>query len=35
MKKTATPRKPLAGGIAKVLKRLHYPIASTSFCAAI
>ena len=26
MKKTATPRKPLAAGIAKLLKRLHYPL---------
>jgi len=26
MKKSATPRKPLAAGIAKVLKRRHYPL---------
>ncbi|OTP66571.1 hypothetical protein PAMC26577_37415 [Caballeronia sordidicola] len=26
MKKTETPRKTLAAGIARVLKRLHYPL---------
>ena len=32
MKKTATPRKPLAAGIAKVLKRLHYPLDVMLLC---
>jgi hypothetical protein len=32
MKKTATPRKPLGAGIAKVLKRLHYPLDVMLLC---
>jgi putative transposase len=32
MKKTATPRKALAAGIAKVLKRLHYPLDVMLLC---
>jgi putative transposase len=32
MKKTATPRKALATGIAKVLKRLHYPLDMMLLC---
>ena len=32
MKKSATPRKPLAAGIAKVLKRLHYPLDVMLLC---
>jgi putative transposase len=31
-KKTATPRKALAAGIAKVLKRLHYPLDVMLLC---
>src|SRR5258708_5993507 len=32
MKKTATPRTALAAGIAKVLKRLHYPLDVMLLC---
>jgi putative transposase len=32
MKKTETPRKPLAAGIAKLLKRLHYPLDVMLLC---
>jgi putative transposase len=32
MKKSATPRKPLAAGMAKVLKRLHYPLDVMLLC---
>jgi len=32
MKKTATPRPALAAGIAKVLKRLHYPLDVMLLC---
>jgi len=32
MKKTAPPRKPLAAGMAKVLKRLHYPLDVMLLC---
>ena len=32
MKKTATPRKPLAAGMPKVLKRLHYPLDVMLLC---
>src|SRR5471030_2715863 len=32
MKKSATPRKALAAGIAKVLKRLHYPLDVMLLC---
>ncbi|MFM0341960.1 IS6 family transposase [Paraburkholderia fungorum] len=32
MKKTQTPRKTLASGIAKVLKRLHYPLEVILVC---
>jgi putative transposase len=32
MKKTATPRKALAAGIAKVLKRLHFPLDVMLLC---
>src|SRR5260370_37148972 len=32
MKKTQTPRKTLAAGIARVLKRLHYPLDVMLLC---
>src|ERR1700709_885613 len=32
MKKSATPRKPLAAGMAKVLKRLHFPLDVMLLC---
>ncbi|MFM0150298.1 IS6 family transposase, partial [Paraburkholderia sp. RL18-085-BIA-A] len=32
MKKTETPRKTLAAGIARVLKRLHYPLDVMLLC---
>jgi putative transposase len=32
MKKSATPRTALAAGIAKVLKRLHYPLDAMLLC---
>jgi len=32
MKKTATPRKPLGAGMAKVLKPLHYPLDVMLLC---
>jgi putative transposase len=32
MKKIATPRTALAAGIAKVLKRLHYPLDVMLLC---
>ena len=32
MKKTQTPRKTLAPGIARVLKRLHYPLDVMLLC---
>ena len=32
MKKMQTPRKTLAGGIARVLKRLHYPLDVMLLC---
>jgi hypothetical protein len=32
MKKTTTPRKAPAAGIAKVLKRLHYPLDVMLLC---
>ena len=32
MKKTTTPRKPLAAGLAKVLRRLHYPLDVMLLC---
>jgi transposase-like protein len=32
MKKTSTPRRPLAAGIAKILKRLHYPLDVMLLC---
>ena len=32
MKKTAAPRTPLSAGIAKVLKRLHYPLDLMLLC---
>jgi hypothetical protein len=32
MNKSVTPRKALAAGIAKILKRLHYPLEALSRC---
>ena len=32
MKKTATPRKTLSPGVAKVLRRLHYPLDVMLLC---
>jgi putative transposase len=34
MKRTTTPRAALAAGIAKVLKRLHYPLDVTLLCVS-